>query len=92
MGYGEGTAKSSIIDRSPSPRLPFKESVGNVNEKLERLLTKIDNFRSHLFPEQEKPNPARGDLTTSDFAEMLDYTHQLLMMCEDHLDSIRDRF
>lgn len=92
MGYGEGAAKSIIDNRPSAPRLPFKESVGDVNEKLERFLTKIDNFKSHLFPLPEKPDPARGDLISQDFADMIDRTHHLLMMCEERFDSIRDRF
>lgn len=89
MGYGEGAATQT---RPSAPRLPFKESVGNVNEKLERLLTKIDNFRSHLFPQPISPNAQTDPIPSPDFADMLDRTHHLLMMCEEHLDSIRDRF
>lgn len=89
MGYGEGAATQA---RPPAPRLPFKESVGTVNEKLERLLTKIENFRSHLFPQPISPNAQTDPIPSPDFDEMLDRTHNLLSLIEDRFDSIRDRF
>lgn len=81
---------ASAGNRTTPPRLPFKESIGSANEKLERLLLKISNFDGHLFPQPTTdgalcPGP-------SDFAEMIDRTHELISLCELRLDRIRDRF
>lgn len=76
---------------APSPRLPIKESIGTANEKLGRLLGKIENFNSHLFPIAEVAGEGCSP-SPMDISDMLDQLHNLIDRCEKDLDSIRDRF
>lgn len=85
--FEQANAKTVLLQAT---RLPFKEGVSVLNDKLERLLGKIDNFQSHLFPQ---PDTGTADIpSSSDFADMLDRAHGLVERCENRLDMIRDRF
>lgn len=80
--------------RSTAPRLPFKESLSSLNEKLERLHKKVGNFQDHLFPTPQPAESARSIEAAPpiDFSEMFARAHEFVDRIEKRFDTIRDRF
>jgi hypothetical protein len=77
---------------APSVRLPHKEGLSSLCEKLGRLNHNLKNFQDHLYPSATDTPSTVEEPSPNNFGELLDFAHTLADRAEDKLSVLRGRF